>query len=104
MRILADWKRGVPAAADRRLRRDCRRDVSGAQGRHGAVRTRPSLAAGTKAFGRRAEGRQHFVHSKVMAWVAFDRAANEMKAEGLNHSARRWREIADEIHAEICER
>jgi GH15 family glucan-1,4-alpha-glucosidase len=58
----------------------------------------------TKAFGRRAEGRQHFVHSKVMARVAFDRAANEMKAEGLNHSARRWREIADEIHAEICER
>jgi len=49
-------------------------------------------------------GRQHFVHSKVMAWVAFDRAANEMKAEGLNDSARRWREIADEIHAEICER
>ena len=46
-------------------------------------------------------GRQHFVHSKVMAWVAFDRAANEMKAEGLNDSARRWREIADEIHAEI---
>ena len=28
-------------------------------------------------------GPQHFVHSKVMAWVAFDRAANEMKAEGL---------------------
>ncbi len=27
-----------------------------------------------------------------------------MKAEGLNDSARRWREIADEIHAEICER
>jgi GH15 family glucan-1,4-alpha-glucosidase len=49
-------------------------------------------------------GRQHFVHSKVMAWVAFDRAANEMKAEGLNDSARRWREIADEILAEICER
>ena len=49
-------------------------------------------------------GPQHFVHSKVMAWVAFDRAANEMKAEGLNDSARRWREIADEIHAEICER
>jgi len=49
-------------------------------------------------------GPHHFVHSKVMAWVAFDRAANEMKAEGLNDSARRWREIADEIHAEICER
>jgi GH15 family glucan-1,4-alpha-glucosidase len=39
-----------------------------------------------------------------MARVAFDRAANEMKAEGLNDSARRWREIADEILAEICER
>ena len=34
------------ATAARRLRRDRRRDVSGAQGRHGAVRTRPSLAAG----------------------------------------------------------
>ena len=49
-------------------------------------------------------GRQHFVHSKVMAWVAFDRAANEAKAQAFNESRRRWREIADEIHAEVCER
>ena len=28
-------------------------------------------------------GPQHFVHSKVMAWVAFDRAANEMEAQGI---------------------
>jgi GH15 family glucan-1,4-alpha-glucosidase len=48
--------------------------------------------------------RQHFVHSKVMAWVAFDRAANELAAEGSDESARRWREIADEIHAQVCER
>jgi GH15 family glucan-1,4-alpha-glucosidase len=48
--------------------------------------------------------RQHFVHSKVMAWVAFDRAANELEAQAFNESGRRWREIADEIHAEICER
>ena len=48
-------------------------------------------------------GRQHFVHSKVMAWVAFDRAAEECEAEAKG-SGRRWREIADEIHAEICER
>jgi GH15 family glucan-1,4-alpha-glucosidase len=35
-----------------------------------------------------------------MAWVAFDRAANDEEAEaGLRHQ---WREIADEIHAEIC--
>jgi GH15 family glucan-1,4-alpha-glucosidase len=49
-------------------------------------------------------GPQHFVHSKVMAWVSFDRAASEVAAEGLNEEARRWREIADQIHAEVCER
>jgi GH15 family glucan-1,4-alpha-glucosidase len=49
-------------------------------------------------------GRQHFVHSKVMAWVAFDRAAITLEEEGLKEPARRWRRIADEIHAEVCER
>jgi GH15 family glucan-1,4-alpha-glucosidase len=49
-------------------------------------------------------GRQHFVHSKVMAWVAFDRAANELEAQTFNESQERWRAIADEIHAEVCER
>jgi GH15 family glucan-1,4-alpha-glucosidase len=49
-------------------------------------------------------GRQHFVHSKVMAWVAFDRAANDLESQTFNESGRRWREIADEIHAEVCER
>jgi GH15 family glucan-1,4-alpha-glucosidase len=48
-------------------------------------------------------GRQHFVHSKVMSWVAFDRAANEDAAGVFDESGQRWREIADEIHAEICE-
>jgi GH15 family glucan-1,4-alpha-glucosidase len=47
-------------------------------------------------------GRQHFVHSKVMAWVAFDRAAGDVEAEA--DTRRRWRKFADEIHAEICER
>ena len=47
---------------------------------------------------------QHFVHSKVMAWVAFDRAANEFRAERLNEEAGRWHAIADEIHAEVCAR
>ena len=46
-------------------------------------------------------GPQHFVHSKVMAWVAFDRAANDVDVEV--DSRQRWREIADEIHAEICQ-
>jgi GH15 family glucan-1,4-alpha-glucosidase len=47
-------------------------------------------------------GPQHFVHSKVMAWVAFDRAANTAKPFG--EAAARLRAIADEIHAEVCER
>jgi GH15 family glucan-1,4-alpha-glucosidase len=46
-------------------------------------------------------GRQHFVHSKVMTWVAFDRAANQF---GDTAVGRRWRAIADEIHAEVCAR
>jgi len=49
-------------------------------------------------------GRQHFVHSKVMAWVAFDRAADELEAQAFHESGRRWREIADKIHAEVCAR
>jgi GH15 family glucan-1,4-alpha-glucosidase len=49
-------------------------------------------------------GPQHFVHSKVMAWVAFDRAANEVAAGEFDESGQRWREIADEIHADVCER
>jgi GH15 family glucan-1,4-alpha-glucosidase len=48
-------------------------------------------------------GPQHFVHSKVMAWVAFDRAAN-LAAGEFHESGQRWREIADEIHAEVCAR
>jgi GH15 family glucan-1,4-alpha-glucosidase len=47
-------------------------------------------------------GPQHFVHSKVMAWVAFDRAASDVR--GFGEAANRWRAIADEIHAEVCER
>jgi GH15 family glucan-1,4-alpha-glucosidase len=49
-------------------------------------------------------GPQHFVHSKVMAWVAFDRAAHELSARAYGDPGERWREIADEIHAEVCER
>src|SRR5262245_58556040 len=49
-------------------------------------------------------GRQHFVHSKVMAWVAFDRSAAALAVEGSGEEANRWRAVADEIHAEVCER
>ena len=49
-------------------------------------------------------GRQHFVYSKVMAWVAFDRAADNLTAQAYAELGQRWREIASEIHAEVCER
>jgi GH15 family glucan-1,4-alpha-glucosidase len=47
---------------------------------------------------------QHFVHSKVMAWVAFDRAASFVEAEGQHELSRQWRAIGEEIHADVCER
>jgi len=47
---------------------------------------------------------QHFVHSKVMAWVAFDRAAAYVETQGLHELSRKWRVIGDEIHADVCER
>ena len=46
--------------------------------------------------------RRHFVHSKVMAWVAFDRAA-EAAAGGLPGPAVRWRQLRDQIHREVIE-
>jgi GH15 family glucan-1,4-alpha-glucosidase len=49
-------------------------------------------------------GPQQFVHSKVMAWVAFDRAASDLESQAFHESGQKWREIADEIHAEVCER
>ena len=49
-------------------------------------------------------GPQHFVHSKVMAWVAFDRAADNLETQAYGDAGERWREIADQIHAEVCDR
>ncbi|MEV7276287.1 glycoside hydrolase family 15 protein [Streptomyces sp. NPDC093111] len=47
--------------------------------------------------------RRHFVHSKVMAWVAADRAVRTLEAEPtLPGDPARWRAMRDEIHAEVC--
>ncbi len=48
--------------------------------------------------------RQHFTYSKVMAWVAFDRAIKSAKAFGLEGPITRWRRIANQIHRQVCER
>jgi GH15 family glucan-1,4-alpha-glucosidase len=49
--------------------------------------------------------RRHFTHSKVMAWVAFDRAVM-LCEDGILPKERmdRWRQLRDEIHAEVCEK
>lgn len=47
--------------------------------------------------------RRHFTHSKVMAWVAFDRAIKGIEAFGLSGPIDRWRAIREEIHREVCE-
>jgi GH15 family glucan-1,4-alpha-glucosidase len=47
---------------------------------------------------------QHFTHSKVMAWVAFDRAIKTAEQFGLEGPLDRWRGIAAAIHADVCAR
>ncbi|GAA4919655.1 glycoside hydrolase family 15 protein [Streptomonospora salina] len=47
--------------------------------------------------------RQHFVHSKVMAWVAADRAVRAIEDYGKEGPVERWRALRDTIHAEVCE-
>ena len=49
-------------------------------------------------------GRQHFTYSKVMAWVAFDRAIKDAEAFGLEAPIDRWRKLRADIHAEVCEK
>jgi GH15 family glucan-1,4-alpha-glucosidase len=46
--------------------------------------------------------RRHFVHSKVMAWVGFDRAITAVEKHGLDGPADRWRAVRDAIHADVC--
>jgi GH15 family glucan-1,4-alpha-glucosidase len=48
--------------------------------------------------------RRHFTHSKVMAWVAADRAVRAVEESGEPGPVDRWRALRAEIHAEVCER
>ena len=45
---------------------------------------------------------QHFTYSKVMAWVAFDRAVRDAEELALDGPVERWRQLRDLIHAEVC--
>jgi GH15 family glucan-1,4-alpha-glucosidase len=48
--------------------------------------------------------RLHFTHSKVMAWVALDRAVRAVEEHGLEGDVERWRSVRDEIHHDACTR
>ena len=47
---------------------------------------------------------RHFTYSKIMAWVAFDRAIKSAEQFGLQGPLDRWREVAAAIHADVCRR
>jgi GH15 family glucan-1,4-alpha-glucosidase len=47
---------------------------------------------------------RHYTYSKVMAWVVFDRAVRLAERFDLEAPLERWRQVRDEIHAEVCER
>jgi GH15 family glucan-1,4-alpha-glucosidase len=51
-------------------------------------------------------GRKHFTHSKMMAWLAFDRAVKLVEKCGCSgdRHVERWKKIREQIHAEVCER
>lgn len=46
---------------------------------------------------------QHFTYSKIMAWVAFDRAVKDAERYGLDGPIDRWRDICRRIHEQVCE-
>jgi GH15 family glucan-1,4-alpha-glucosidase len=48
--------------------------------------------------------RRPFTHSKVMAWVAVDRAVTAVEHYGLPGPVEEWKRVRDEIHAEVCQK
>jgi GH15 family glucan-1,4-alpha-glucosidase len=47
---------------------------------------------------------KHYVSSKVMTWVAFDRAVKSAEKFGFEAPLDKWRELRDTIHREVCEK
>jgi GH15 family glucan-1,4-alpha-glucosidase len=52
---------------------------------------------------RRGPGR-HYVSSKVLVWVAFDRGVKTVERYGFDAPVERWRELRDNIHREVCDK
>jgi GH15 family glucan-1,4-alpha-glucosidase len=50
------------------------------------------------------DGSRQFTHSKVMAWIAFDRAIKSAETFGLEGPIDHWRKLRAAIHREVCEK
>jgi GH15 family glucan-1,4-alpha-glucosidase len=46
---------------------------------------------------------RQFTYSKVLAWVAFDRAVKAVERHGLEGPVERWRRLRDAVHRDVCE-
>jgi GH15 family glucan-1,4-alpha-glucosidase len=47
---------------------------------------------------------RHYVYSKVMAWVCFDRGITAVENHDLKGDVEAWRKIRDQIHADVCDK
>ncbi len=47
---------------------------------------------------------RHFTYSKIMAWVAFDRATKIGEKRAQRDELERWRQLRDQIHRDVCEK
>ena len=47
--------------------------------------------------------RRHFTHSKVMAWVAIDRAIRTLEEHDLEGPVDQWKKMREEIHDQVCD-
>ncbi|MGH3371852.1 MAG: glycoside hydrolase family 15 protein, partial [Nocardioidaceae bacterium] len=47
---------------------------------------------------------RHFTHSRVMVWVAFDRAVRAVEQHGLDGPVQQWRKLRDQVRDEVMTR
>ena len=108
------WQRRSPPVAVGRIgeimtfhfsRRAARASPSHLESAEALDRTpqHPLAATGLWDLGGAGEPRQ-FTYSKVLAWVAMDRAVKAVEDFGFEGDVQRWRQIRQQIHNEVCQR